>query len=272
MQAVCEAARNIAASGARPLAITNNLNFGNPEKINVMGEIVGSIKGISQAALTLNTPIVSGNVSLYNETNGQGILPTPVIGMVGIIDEVENSLGISAENNNTLIILGQQEDFIEGWLGCSLYQEIVTDDFDGAPPPINLNAEKKIIDMMLTLNDDNLLTGAHDISDGGLLTAICEMLFENNLGLNVNLPKALLSSKTKDHLIHSWCFGENQGRIIISTNKTDKVVSLLKKHLIDYFILGSTNTTSNLNLSKVDTISISELNSINEATIPSIMD
>ncbi len=272
MQAVCEAARNIAASGARPLAITNNLNFGNPEKINVMGEIVGSIKGISQAALTLNTPIVSGNVSLYNETNGQGILPTPVIGMVGIIDEVENSLGISAENNNTLIILGQHEDFIEGWLGCSLYQEIVTDDFDGAPPPINLNAEKKIIDMMLTLNDDNLLTGAHDISDGGLLTAICEMLFENNLGLNVNLPKALLSSKTKDHLIHSWCFGENQGRIIISTNKTDKVVSLLKKYLIDYFILGSTNTTSNLNLSNVDTISIIELNSINEATIPSIMD
>jgi phosphoribosylformylglycinamidine synthase len=96
MQAVCEAARNIAASGAKPLAITNNLNFGNPEKINVMGEIVGSIKGISQAATTLNTPIVSGNVSLYNETNGQGILPTPVIGMVGIIDEVESCLGISA--------------------------------------------------------------------------------------------------------------------------------------------------------------------------------
>ena len=105
MQAVCEAARNLASSGAKPMAITNNLYFGNPEKKNVMGEIVGSIKGISSAALALNTPIVSGNVSLYNETNGKSILPTPVIGMVGIIDEVEKSLGLDANFENTLLIL-----------------------------------------------------------------------------------------------------------------------------------------------------------------------
>ena len=272
MQAVCEAARNIAASGAKPLAITNNLNFGNPEKINVMGEIVGSIKGISQAASTFNTPIVSGNVSLYNETNGQGILPTPVIGMVGIIDEVESCLGISAGNNNTLIILGQKQNFTEGWLGCSLYQEIIIDDFDGAPPPIDLRTEKQIIETIMTLNNNKLLTGAHDISDGGLLTATCEMLFENRLGLNVNLPKTLLSSNSKDHLLHSWCFGEDQNRIIISTNESDKVVSLLKENLIDYYILGTTNTSSNLNLNELDTISIKEIYNINESTIPSLMD
>ncbi|MDG2458392.1 MAG: phosphoribosylformylglycinamidine synthase subunit PurL [Alphaproteobacteria bacterium] len=271
MQAVCEAARNIAASGAKPLAITNNLNFGNPEKINVMGEIVGSIKGISQAATTLNTPIVSGNVSLYNETNGQGILPTPVIGMVGIIDEVESCLGISAENNNTLIILGQKQNFTEGWLGCSLYQEIISDDLDGAPPPINLKTEKQIIETIITLNNNKLLTGAHDISDGGLLIATCEMLFKNRLGLNVNLPKALMSSNSKDHLLHSWCFGEDQNRIIISTNEPYKVVSLLKESLIDYYILGMTNTSSNLNLNEVDTISIKEIYNINERTIPSLM-
>ena len=272
MQAVCEAARNIAASGAKPLAITNNLNFGNPEKINVMGEIVGSIKGISQAASTLNTPIVSGNVSLYNETNGQGILPTPVIGMVGIIDEVENCLGISAENNNTLIILGQKQNFAEGWLGCSLYQEIISDNLDGAPPPIDLKTEKQIIETIMTLNNNKLLTGAHDISDGGLLTATCEMLFKNRLGLNVNLPKALMSSNSKDHLLHSWCFGEDQNRIIVSTNELDKVVSLLKENLIDYYILGTTNTSSNLNLNELDTISIKNLYNINETTIPSLMD
>ena len=118
-QAVCEAARNIASSGAKPLAITNNLNFGNPDKKNVMGEIVGSIKGISEAASYLSTPIVSGNVSLYNETNGKSILPTPVIGMVGAIDEVENSLKISAEPDNVLIALGQSENFKAGWVGCS---------------------------------------------------------------------------------------------------------------------------------------------------------
>ena len=104
MQAVCEAARNIAASGAKPLAITNNLNFGNPEKKHIMGEIVGAIKGISKAASYLNTPIVSGNVSLYNETNGNGILPTPVIGMVGIINKVENCLGVNSEEGNTLLV------------------------------------------------------------------------------------------------------------------------------------------------------------------------
>ena len=111
-----------------------------------------------------------------------------------------------------------------------------------------------------------------DISDGGLLTATCEMLFENRLGLNVNLPKALLSSNSKDHLLHSWCFGEDQNRIIISTNESDKVVSLLKENLIDYYILGTTNTSSNLNLNELDTISIKEIYNINESTIPSLMD
>ena len=98
------------------------------------------------------------------------------------------------------------------------------------------------------------------------------MLFENRLGLNVNLPKSLLGSDAKDHLLHSWCFGEDQNRIIISTNESDKVVSLLKENLIDYYVLGTTNTSSNLNLNKVDTISIKEINNINETTIPSIMD
>jgi phosphoribosylformylglycinamidine synthase len=130
MQAVCEAARNIAASGAKPLAITNNLNFGNPEKKHIMGEIVGAIKGISKAASYLNTPIVSGNVSLYNETNGNGILPTPVIGMVGIINKVENCLGVNSEEGNTLLVLGQSEEFVEGWISSSIYQEIINNEFD----------------------------------------------------------------------------------------------------------------------------------------------
>ena len=199
-------------------------------------------------------------------------MPTPVIGMVGIIDEVENCLGISAENNNTLIILGQKQNFTEGWLGCSLYQEIISDVLDGTPPPIDLKIEKQIIETIITLNNNKLLTGAHDISDGGLLTATCEMLFENRLGLNVNLPKGLLSSDAKDHLLHSWCFGEDQNRIIVSTNELDKVVSLLKENLIDYYILGTTNTSSNLNLNELDTISLMELYNINESTIPSLMD
>jgi phosphoribosylformylglycinamidine synthase len=271
MQAVCEAARNIAASGAKPLAITNNLNFGNPEKKNIMGEIVGSIKGISKAASFLNTPIVSGNVSLYNETSGKGILPTPVIGMVGVIDEIENCLEMNAKKDNTLIVLGQSENLTEGWIGCSVYQEVTKNVIDAAPPPVNLKHEKKVIDILLKLNDKKLVTAAHDISDGGLLIAISEMLFKNNLGLNINLPKSLLKSDTNDPMLHSWCFGEDQGRIIVSTDKINEVECFLKDGNIDYFILGKTNSSNNLNLNEVSIISLDVIKNLYEQTLPCLM-
>ena len=271
MQAVCEAARNIAASGAKPLAITNNLNFGNPEKKNIMGEIVGSIKGISKAASFLNTPIVSGNVSLYNETSGKGILPTPVIGMVGVIDEIENCLEMNAKKDNTLIVLGQSENLTEGWIGCSVYQEVTKNVIDAAPPPVNLKHEKKVIDILLKLNDKKLVTAAHDISDGGLLIAISEMLFKNNLGLNINLPKSLLKSDTNDPMLHSWCFGEDQGRIIVSTDKINEVECFLKDGNIDYFILGKTNSSNNLNLNEVSIISLDIIKNVYEQTLPRLM-
>ena len=271
MQAVCEAARNIAASGAKPLAITNNLNFGNPEKKDIMGEIVGAIKGISKAASYLNTPIVSGNVSLYNETNGKGILPTPVIGMVGIINEVENCLGLNAKEGNHLLVLGQSEEFVEGWIGSTIYQETINSEFDGAPPPIDLAKEKSIIDTILTLNEKKLLTAAHDISDGGLLPSICEMLFKNNLGMNLNIPEALSNKSSKDILLHSWCFGEDQGRMIAATNDLDKVKLLLNKEKINYYILGKVNSSSNLNVKNITTISIKDIKDLYENTIPSIM-
>ena len=271
MQAVCEAARNIAASGAKPLAITNNLNFGNPEKKDIMGEIVGAIKGISKAASFLNTPIVSGNVSLYNETNGKGILPTPVIGMVGIINEVENCLGLNAKEGNHLLVLGQSEEFVEGWIGSTIYQETINSEFDGAPPPIDLAKEKAIIDTILTLNQEKLLTAAHDISDGGLLPSICEMLFKNNLGINLNIPEALSNKNSRDILLHSWCFGEDQGRIIVATNDLDKVKLLLNKNSIDYYTLGKVNSSSNLNVKNITTISIKDVKSLYENTLPSIL-
>ena len=271
MQAVCEAARNIAASGAKPLAITNNLNFGNPEKQDIMGEIVGAIKGISKAASFLNTPIVSGNVSLYNETNGKGILPTPVIGMVGIINEVENCLGLNAKEGNHLLVLGQSEEFVEGWIGSTIYQETINSEFDGAPPPIDLAKEKAIIDTILTLNQEKLLTAAHDISDGGLLPSICEMLFKNNLGINLNIPEALSNKSSRDILLHSWCFGEDQGRIIVATNDVEKVKLFLNKNSIDYYTLGKVNSSSNLNVKNITTISIKDVKSLYENTLPSIM-
>ena len=271
MQAVCEAARNIVSTGAKPSAITNNLNFGNPEKTNIMGEIVGSIQGISEASIFLNTPIVSGNVSLYNETNGESILPTPVIGMVGLIEEVEKCIGLNAENDCTLILLGQNEKIDDGWLGCSLYQEITSQDISGAPPPINLENEKKLINLMLKLTDSNMIISAHDLSDGGLLPAICEMLFFNKLGINVNLPINLTLQNWANHMLHGWCFGEDQGRIIVATKNPEKVILSAKNNLVDFFVLGDTNKTGNLNLYNLAPISINDISNYNEETLPLLM-
>tara|TARA_B110000238_G_scaffold38887_1_gene41136 strand:+ start:1 stop:1335 length:1335 start_codon:yes stop_codon:yes gene_type:complete len=271
MQAVCEAARNIACSGSKPLAITNNLNFGNPEKKDVMGQIVGAIQGISSAASFLETPIVSGNVSLYNETNGISILPTPVIGMVGIIENVENTIGIHAENDSILILLGQDHKVDDGWLGCSVYQEIVSGTFNGAPPPIDLKNEKKIIDLLLTLTNFSLITSAHDISDGGLLPTICDMLFFNSLGIDITLPKTLTEEETITNKLHGWCFGENQARVIVSTKKPERVLSIVKEKSVDCFILGKTNNSGSLNLNNMTTISINDIKKVNENTLPSLM-
>ena len=271
MQAVCEAARNIACSGAKPLAVTNNLNFGNPEKIEIMGQIVGAIEGISKASKFLGTPIVSGNVSLYNETNGISILPTPVIGMVGIIDKIENTVSLNADDNCTLILLGQNDNVDDGWLSCSIYQEIIGKDFKGPPPPIDLNDEKKIIDILLNLTKQSLITSAHDISDGGLLPAICEKLFLNSLGSNINLPKSLSKMNDFNHQLHGWCFGEDQGRVIISTKNKEKVINILRSKSIDHFILGETNKSGILNLNDMTTISIIDIKSNSEKTIPLLM-
>ena len=191
--------------------------------------------------------------------------------MVGVIDEVENCLEMNVKEDNTLLVLGQSEDFTEGWIGCSVYQEIENKIIDAAPPPVNLEKEKKIIDILLQLHTKNLLTAAHDISDGGLLTAICEMLFKDNLGLNLNLPKSFLKIDSKDPILHSWCFGEDQGRIIVATNKIDKVKFCLKDSNLDYFVLGKTNASNNLNLNDITTISISVLKNSFERTLPLIM-
>ena len=178
---VAEAARNLVVSGAKPLAVTNNLNFGNPEKKEVMGQIVGSIKGIKEACEELQTPVVSGNVSLYNETNGKSILPTPVIGMVGVIDDIEKIILMNAKNNETLFIVGQDVNKFDGFLQSSLYQEIFCDDFLGQVPPIDLKKEKQFHDFIMKLNDNEIINSAHDISDGGLLPCMIEMLLFNKL-------------------------------------------------------------------------------------------
>jgi phosphoribosylformylglycinamidine synthase subunit PurL len=217
-QAVAEAFRNLTAVGARPLALTDNLNFGNPERPEIMGQLVGCIRGIAEACKALDFPVVSGNVSLYNETNGRAILPTPTIGGVGLIDDFTRSatLAFKAEGE-TILLLGETE----GWLGQSLYLRDVCGREEGAPPPVDLAAERRAGDLVRRLIGDGVATAVHDLSDGGLLVALAEMAIAAGIGARLDAPSAEAPA-------HALWFGEDQGRYLLTVrgSQADEVIRL----------------------------------------------
>src|SRR5437588_6421024 len=203
-QAVAEAWRNLTAVGARPLALTDNLNFGNPERPEIMGQLVGAIHGIADACEALEFPVVSGNVSLYNETNGRAILPTPTIGGVGLIDDFTKSATLAFKRENEAVLLIGET---AGWLGQSLYLREICEREEGAPPPVDLAAERNNGDLVRALIAEGIATAVHDVSDGGLLVAIAEMAMASGIG--AELDRAPLAA-------HAFWFGEDQGRYVLT--------------------------------------------------------
>jgi len=205
-QAVAEAWRNITAVGARPLAVTDNLNFGNPEKPDAMYEIVAAIDGIAEACKALDFPVISGNCSLYNETNGEGIYPTPAIGAVGLMADVHRMATIALKRDgDALILIGETR----GHLGQSLYLREVEGRETGAAPPVDLVAEKKNGDFIRGLIERGRVDTVHDVSDGGVLCALAEMALAGNIGAEVGVagvqPDAI-----------PFFFGEDQARYLIA--------------------------------------------------------
>ena len=207
-QAVAEAYRNLCAVGARPLAATDNLNFGNPEKPEIMGQFVGAIKGIGQACAALDMPIVSGNVSLYNETDGQAILPTPTIGAVGLLDSLDDLIAGTIREGHVLMVLGRTE----GHLGQSALLAEVFHREDGDAPPVDLEAERAA--GAFIRDNRQWITACTDLSDGGLALAAFEMAAAGGVGL------------TLDAADTATLFGEDQGRYLIATN-FDKAEALM---------------------------------------------
>lgn len=204
-QAVAEAWRNITAVGGLPLAITDNLNFGNPEKPEIMGQFVGCIRGIGEACKALDFPVVSGNVSLYNETNGRGILPTPSIGGVGLLDDFTKSatLAFKAEGEAVMLV-----GATAGWLGQSIYLRDVCGREEGAPPPVDLAVERRNGDFIRGLIRAGRTSAVHDLSDGGLLVALAEMAIASGIGATVMNPTQLPA--------HAFWFGEDQARYVVT--------------------------------------------------------
>jgi phosphoribosylformylglycinamidine synthase subunit PurL len=258
-QAVAEAYRNLCAVGAKPLALTDNLNFGNPERPDIMGQFVGCVRGIGTAARALDFPVVSGNVSLYNETNGRAILPTPTIGGVGLIDEFTKSMTIAFKGEGeAILVIGETR----GLLGQSLYLRDLCGREDGAPPRVDLVAERQHGDFVRTLIRDGLITAAHDVSDGGLLVALAEMAIASGSGAVLESPSELPA--------HAFWFGEDQARYVVTASNVEPIMERAKAAGVPLIPLGATGGAV-ISLSGEQPLRVANLKQRFEAWLPAYM-
>jgi phosphoribosylformylglycinamidine synthase len=224
-----------------------------------MGQFVGCVRGIGAAARALDFPVVSGNVSLYNETNGRAILPTPTIGGVGVIDEFTKSMTIAFKGEGeTILVIGETR----GWLGQSLYLRELCGREDGAPPPVDLAAERRHGDFVRTLIRDGLITAAHDVSDGGLLVALAEMAIASGSG-------AVLESSS-ELPAHAFWFGEDQARYVVTTRNVEPIMERAKAAGVPLTLLGATGGAV-VSLSGERPLRVADLKQRFEAWLPAYM-
>ena len=258
-QTVAEAWRNLISVGARPLAVTDNLNFGNPERPEVMGQFVGCIEGMAEACEYLDFPVVSGNVSLYNETNGSAILPTPAIGGVGLIANVENMTSIVLPSDNHLFVVGRTE----GHIGASIWLHEIEGIEAGNPPPVVLEIERKNGEFIHQCIKDDVITACHDISDGGLLVALAEMALAGRCGADITVePDGIPLSH--------YCFGEDQGRYLVATRDKIIITEMAKRCGIELSYLGKSGGNT-LTVNKRASISLNSLRDAHEGWFPEYM-
>ena len=231
-QIVCENWRNLISVGAKPIAITNCLNFGNPENPEIMGEFAECLQGIKESCEFLNYPVVSGNVSFYNGTNKKNISPTPVIGGVGLIQTLVKPINHKFKKNNSAVILVGKTF---GHLEQSTFYEEVYNIIEGRPPEINLINEKNNGQSILEIIKNNLTYSVHDVASGGLLVALAEMSMGTDYGVLINRPKKLTN-------LFKYFFGEDQSRYIleIGSDNLEKVEKILKKNNVFYENIGIT--------------------------------
>jgi len=268
MLAVAEAARNVACTGAVPMAVTNCLNFGNPEKPEVMWQLKNAILGIAEACTVLNTPVISGNVSLYNETKGSAIFPTPVIGVVGIIEDVKNVLSHSFKSaGDKIILIGDTLNE----LGGSDYLSLIHSKEVGLPPSIDLIKERSLHLLLAQLAANKLVRSAQDCSDGGLMVTLAECCIENGFGASIDL--SILSKGIRTDAL---LFGETASRVVVSCegNNSTLVEEKVKNMGLSFNIIGKvaengkiTVTINNKPVIDLEIATISDVycNSLNRA-------
>ena len=253
-QIVCESWRNLISVGAKPIAITNCLNFGNPENPDIMGEFAENILGIKEACEFLDYPVVSGNVSFYNGTNKNNIYPTPVIGGVGLIKNLKKIYNHRLKKiDSKIIVIGKTF----GHLGQSVYLNELYNLHEGIPPEVNLSNEKNNGETVLKLINSNLINSVHDISTGGIILALAEMSISSQIGIKILKPKKLSN-------LFEYYFGEDQSRYLveIDQNNYSKIEKILKDNNIYFDTIGVTQKEY-FELDKDLKISVKELYDLN---------
>jgi phosphoribosylformylglycinamidine synthase len=268
-QAVAEAWRNLVAVGAKPLAITDCLNFGNPEKPEIMGQFAGCVSGMAEACQALDFPVISGNVSFYNETNGVAIPPTPSIGGVGLIEDVDRMATIAlAGEDESLVLIGEPLENDGGWLGQSLFLREIAGREEGAPPPVDLERERRNGDFVRTLIEQGRVRTCHDVSDGGLLVTVAEMAIAGGVGASIETETSARSPSP----LCAWLFGEDQGRYVIAVlpERADAVEQEGKRVGVPVRRIGVTGG-GRLIVNRTHAISVEELRTLYESWFPTYM-
>ena len=272
---VAEAYRNLSAVGAKPIAITDNLNFGNPERPPVMGQIVKAIEGMAEACRTLDFPVVSGNVSLYNETDGVGIPPTPVVGGVGLIEDVSKVATLKgAQPGDVLILIGETK----GHLGASLYaREILglKGDEAGPPPPVDLEVEKRNADFVRSLIEQGLVNAVHDVSEGGVACAAAEMALADHVGLTLTDMSKDSALKAENLSELEWKLGEDSARCLLSCSEgqAESVYAQFATSALTYALhIGEVHADPTITISlSMQTLPLSRLREAHEGWLPTYM-
>jgi len=260
-QAVAEAWRNITAVGARPLAVTDNMNFGNPQKPEIMGQFAGAIMGMAEACKVLDFPVVSGNVSLYNETEGRPILPTPTIGAVGVIDDIAKAVGSRLTQSGLgIVLIGQTT----GWLGQSLYLREACGREEGAPPPVDLVVERRNGNFVRAQIAAGQIKACHDLSDGGLLVALAEMCIAGSTGVEIAMPAGQTAPP------HAFLYGEDQGRYLVAAGSPDEILDAAAAAGVPAMLLGYSGGPS-LTVKGVLSLELRDIKAAHEAWLPAYM-
>jgi len=268
-QAIAEAYRNLCAVGARPLAVTNCLNFGNPQRPEIMAQFVEALRGMGDACRALDFPIVSGNVSLYNESKatggGSAILPTPAIGGVGLLDDWEKSatIGFKCEGEH-IILIGHSDSHV----GQSLWLDVCHDRREGAPPPVDLAAERRAGECIRQLIADGLVTAVHDCADGGAAIAVAEMALAGNVGLSMTVV---------EQIPNPWAilFGEDQARFVVTTRDPDQVRASANAAQLFAVPIGTTGgeriTFDLIGRGGEQSVSLADIRAAHEGFLPKLM-